>query len=69
MAAVAICLKLIEKGDHKWTNPNLPYNAAIDRLVSSLYMHHKYHSYYYLLKLPIPEVIAKQHIAYYVKEY
>lgn len=48
MAAVAICLKLIEKGDHKWTNPNLPYNAAIDRLVSSLYMHHKYHSYYYL---------------------
>ena len=48
MAAVAICLKLIEKGDHKWTNPHLPYNAAIDRLVSSLYMHHKYHSYYYL---------------------
>ena len=38
MAAVAICLKLIEKGDHKWTNPHLPYNAAIDRLVSSLYI-------------------------------
>ena len=26
-------------------------------------------SYNYIFKLPIPEVIAKPHIAYYVKEY
>lgn len=37
--AVTTCQKLIDTKEYEWSNPELPYNAEIDKIVSCLYMY------------------------------